>query len=105
MTPITFHFYYFGILLEYRANFRHRNQKISLGDTVKVTISPEIMDVRARILNYTIFRAAKFHYIQKKKFLKIEIIFKNTKKFKSHSVKITFIYVFPILKWIVSRSI
>ena len=34
MTPITFHFYYFGILLEYRANFRHRNQKISLGDTV-----------------------------------------------------------------------
>ena len=34
MTPITFYFYYFGILLEYRANFRHRNQKISLGDTV-----------------------------------------------------------------------
>ena len=31
----------------------------------EVTISPEIMDVRARILNYTIFGPAKFHYIEK----------------------------------------
>ena len=34
MTPFECYFYYFGILLEYRANFRHRNQKISLADTV-----------------------------------------------------------------------
>ena len=36
MTPFECYFYYFGILLEYRANFRHRNQKISLADTVNM---------------------------------------------------------------------
>ena len=40
------------------------------------------MDVRARILNHTLFGAAKFHYIQKNKFLKIE---NNFQKFKKNS--------------------
>ena len=40
------------------------------------------MDVRARILNHTLFGAAKFHYIQKNKFLKIE---NNFQKFKTNS--------------------
>ena len=52
------------------------------------------MDVRARILNYTIFGPAKFHYIPKNKFLKIENNFqKLKKKFKSHSVNANLPYV------------
>ena len=38
------------------------------------------MHVRARILNYTIFGPAKFHYIPKNKFLKIENNFQKLKK-------------------------
>ena len=49
------------------------------------------MDVRARILNYTIFGPAKFHYIRKNKFLKIE---NNFQKLKKNSRAITLNRIF-----------
>ena len=53
MTPFECYFYYFGILLEYRANFRHRNQKISLADTVnKCYIYPDFDDIRNDSCSY-----------------------------------------------------
>ena len=66
------------------------------------------MDVRARILNYTIFGPAKFHYIPKNKFLKIENNFqKLKKKFKSHILKKKDrnIFLYKLGKSIVSPAI
>ena len=61
------------------------------------------MDVRARILNHTLFGAAKFHYIQKNKFLKIENNFQKFKK-KSRAIALNSEIIPHIQKFLWNNS-